>query len=242
MLPNIFHYNHERYLAAFKDLPAFGTHQWVIGAIAPEKDFTGVLRKTSYQSIVVACAILILCILLVSGLVSRVIHSLGKITKEIKQIKDFNLKETPLIQSRVTEISYIADALQSMKHGLRSFQKYVPAALVRQLIKLGAAAEVGGEKKYLALLFTDIKDFTTISEHSRPDQLALQVGEYFDAMSNIIIQNRGTIDKYICDAIMAFWGAPLPETEPCQQVAKTAIESVRRLTELNARWKLAGRP
>src|SRR3990167_996157 len=129
-----------------------------------------------------------------------------------------------------------------MKQSLRSFQKYVPAALVRQLIKLGTAAEVGGEKKSMAFLFSDIRDFTTISERLNPSDLAKYICDYFDALSSIIIANRGTIDKYIGDAIMAFWGAPLPEADPCRQAAKSALECVRRLENLNEKWQLEGRP
>ncbi|OGT52491.1 MAG: hypothetical protein A3E84_03175 [Gammaproteobacteria bacterium RIFCSPHIGHO2_12_FULL_42_13] len=238
----IFYHDNARYLAAYRALPPFGSHQWFIGAIAPEKDFTGALRKRYFTAMSYAIIILILCLFIVSKLVSRVIQSLNKITQEIKQIKQFELENSVPIVSRITEISYIGEALYAMKQSLRSFQKYVPAALVRQLIKLGTAAEVGGEKKSMAFLFSDIRDFTTISERLNPSDLAKYICDYFDALSSIIIANRGTIDKYIGDAIMAFWGAPLPEADPCRQAAKSALECVRRLENLNEKWQLEGRP
>src|SRR3990167_4752372 len=237
-----FHYKGESYLAAFRALPPFGNQRWFIGAVAPESDFTGVVRKLFTASIVFALVILIICVVIVSILVSRVTQSLDKITQEIKRIKQFELDDKIAIRSRVKEISYIAEALSAMKQSLRSFQKYVPSALVRQLIKLGTAAEIGGEKKTLAILFSDVRDFTAISEHMDPDQLAQHICAYFDALSSIIVANRGTIDKYIGDSIMAFWGAPLPESAPCQQAAKTAVECVQRLKMLNAQWRSKGKP
>src|SRR5262249_16466960 len=140
------------------------------------------------------------------------------------------------------EISYIATALYLMKKGLRSFQKYVPAVLVRQLIESGEDARIGGIKKPIAILFSDIMNFTSITEKTNPELLTQYLCEYFDELSRIILFQRGTIDKYIGDAIMAFWGAPMPEEEPCQKAAKAALLCFKRLNELNLKWESEGRP
>src|SRR3990167_5726725 len=110
----IYHYHGERYLAAFRPLPPFGVHQWIIGAVSPEKDFTSTLHKMYITSMLIAFVILIVCIFIVSGLVSRVIQSLGKITQEIKRIKQ-DRKSTRLNSSH-SQISYAVFCLKKKKN------------------------------------------------------------------------------------------------------------------------------
>ena len=125
-----------------------------------------------------------------------------------------------------------------MKKGLRSFKKYVPADLVRQLIDLEKEAVLGGEKRTITILFSDIADFTTISEQLSAEALVEVLGVYFHEMSSIILQNGGTIDKYIGDAIMAFWGAPVPQTNHASLACMSALKCQDYLDRLAA----AGKP
>jgi len=97
-------------------------------------------------------------------------------------------------------------------------------------------------KKTIAILFSDIKNFTSIAEEMDPDQLTHLICEYFDELSKIIISNKGTIDKFIGDSIMAFWGAPLSEEKPCFHAAKSALISLHYLEILNAKWQSEGKP
>ncbi len=237
-----FQYNEEKYLATYQPLSNFGNEQWIIGIVAPVNDFISDLSKTHIITLIINLAILIFGITAVSMLTARVVRPLKKITKEIEKIKNFDLAGNEKIVSRLKEISYISDALYSMKKGLRIFQRYIPATLVRQLIETGDDARVGGVKKPLAILFSDIKDFTTIAEEIDPDELTPHICEYFDALSQIIVLNNGTIDKYIGDAIMAFWGAPQPIDQPAFYAAKAALRCIACSTLLNKQWKAKGKP
>lgn len=237
-----FEYNHNIYLATYRPASHYGSYDWLIGAIVPVNDLIGPLRKTQIITALVSLGILIIGISLVSGLISAVVRPLRKITDEIEKIQHFDLTETPPIHSRIKEISSMANALYAMKNGLRSFQKYVPSALVRQLVESGEDARIGGVTKTIAILFSDISNFTTITEQTEPKLLTRHLCDYFDELSTQIIAARGTIDKYIGDAIMAFWGAPLPEEQSAQQAAIAAINCVKRLRELNTQWALEGKP
>jgi adenylate cyclase len=237
-----YHYDHADYLASFAPLSRFGSQEWLIGAVVPMNDFIGQVRKTHLTTLLLCVGILLIGILIVVNLVRRVVKPLKKITAEIKKIKNFELEGNKKIRSRIKEVTYMADALYSMKKGLRTFQKYVPASLVRQLIESGEDVRVGGVKKPLVILFTDIQNFTTISEQEEPDQLTRHICEYFDELSKIITASNGTIDKYIGDAIMAFWGAPLPVETPCHKAAEAALRCIQRSTELNMQWQQSGKP
>ncbi|MEO8965854.1 MAG: adenylate/guanylate cyclase domain-containing protein [Gammaproteobacteria bacterium] len=238
----IFRYANESYLASYQTLIHFGKHVWFIGAIVPQEDFIGEVRKTHFLTLLLSLLILILGVAAVSNLVTRVVKPLKKITEEIDHIKNFDLDNDPKIHSQIKEINYIADALNAMKKGLRSFQKYVPSTLVRQLIETGEVARIGGTKKPLVIFFSDIKDFSSLTEHVDPDSLSLHLCQYFEELTSIIVTNRGTIDKYIGDSLMAFWGAPLPETDPAKLAARAALRCIKRLRVLNNQWELEGKP
>jgi adenylate cyclase len=99
----------------------------------------------------------------------------------------------------------------------------------------------GGESKELTVLFSDIRGFTTISEALTPDELVRLLNEYLGAMTEILFSTNGTLDKYIGDAIMAFWGSPYPQADHAYQGCLCALEMVRGLAQLNAKWAAEGR-
>lgn len=232
-----FKVNGENYLATYKPMPMVGNpNTWLIAIVVPDEDFVGALKHTIILILLIGLAIIALGILLVSRLVTVLVRPMKKLVKETEKIKNFNLAGDVVIQSRIKEVIQLGDSLHDMKKGLRLFQKYVPSALVRQLIEAGEDAKVGGTKKQLVALFSDIESFTTIAESTEPNKLMIQIVEYLDALSKIITQEKGTIDKYIGDSIMAFWGAPLPEDQPAYHAAKTALLCQKRLLELNNNW------
>jgi adenylate cyclase len=140
------------------------------------------------------------------------------------------------------EIDQLGNAMEEMKSGLRSFQKYVPAQLVRALLASGQEAQLGGERKRITLYFSDIVGFTTIAESLRSDVLAKLLAEYLDLMTREMIAQGATIDKYIGDAIMAFWGAPHPLTDQALNARRTALANREALVGLGDRWLADGLP
>ncbi len=238
----VFYSNKQEFFATYRPLSTFGQEHWMLGIVIPSNDFINDLRKTNLITIFINLGILIFGITVVSILTSRVVRPLKKITSEIVKIKNFNLKNNKRIQSHIKEIGYIADALYSMKKTLRIFQRYIPAALVRQLIQTGEDARIGGVKIPLAILFSDIRDFTSIAEKINPEELTPHICHYFDALTQIIVLNNGTIDKYIGDAIMAFWGAPQQIDQPAVPAAKAALRCIQRSNQLNKQWQAEGKP
>ena len=98
----------------------------------------------------------------------------------------------------------------------------------------------GGEVKDLTVMFSDIRDFTTLSEGLTPNELVLLLNEYLGAMTDILFQNLGTLDKYIGDAIMAFWGSPYPQQDHAYRACLCALQMVDRLDALNRNWTAQG--
>jgi adenylate cyclase len=100
----------------------------------------------------------------------------------------------------------------------------------------------GGETRDLTVMFSDIRGFTTISEGLSADELVRLLNEYLGAMTDILFANLGTLDKYIGDAIMAFWGSPYPQTDHALCACKCALQMSRALVKLNEKWKQEDRP
>ena len=160
---------------------------------------------------------------------------------ETEKIKNFDLKDKVEIKASLVELEKLIRAIADMKMGLQSFQKYVPSDLVRQLIETQQEARIGGKLKELTVFFSDIADFTSITEDLPPNELTHQLSEYFDQVTKIILAHRGTVDKYIGDAVMAFWGAPYDLEDHALLACKAALRCQREIKILSARWKSEGR-
>lgn len=226
-------FNGEKYLATYLAIPPFTPHRWIVGVVAPQKDFIAELLDANLLILILGLIILLVGIVLMSMLVDRVVISLKKLVSETERIKKFDLHETPPIRSQIKEVFYLAGAISSMKKGLRAFQRYVPPDVVRNAIQQDQEADVGGEKKSLAIFFSDIENFTIMAEHTDPNQLMHQMCEYLNELTRIIIQNEGTIDKFIGDSVMAFWGAPDPVTHECEKAGRAALQCQKRLKSLS---------
>ena len=118
----------------------------------------------------------------------------------------------------------------------RAFSRYVSPDVVGELIANPAKLELGGEVRDLTLMFCDVRNFTTISERLSAAELTRFINELLTPLSEIVLKHRGTIDKYIGDAIMAFWNAPLDEPGHAVQACRSALEIAVRMEELNRQW------
>jgi adenylate cyclase len=230
------------YVGSFRHLGREGGPDWTICMLLPEEEVFGDVRRMARLM-----ALLGLGGVLVAGALSvvlsrRVARSLGSIARETREIGRFELGANQPVQSRIREINTLATAVEEMKTGLRSFQKYVPTDLVRLLLESGQEAELGGTRRELTVYFSDIVGFTSISEQLPPDTLVELLSRYLDDMTAEILQSGGTVDKYIGDAIMAFWGAPRPHDAQAIAACRTALANQARLSELRAEWKRAGLP
>ncbi len=136
----------------------------------------------------------------------------------------------------ITIFKYMRE--ENEKKFIRSaFDKYVSPAVVDSMLKDPKKLKLGGEKIDLSILFSDIRGFTELSEKVDVKQLTSFLNEYLGAMTEILQANQGTLDKYIGDAVMGFWGAPVENTNHAMCAVKTAIEMVAKLDELNKSFK-----
>ncbi|MEN2985935.1 MAG: adenylate/guanylate cyclase domain-containing protein [Thermodesulfovibrionaceae bacterium] len=103
-------------------------------------------------------------------------------------------------------------------------------------------AKLGGERRDVTVLFSDIRGFTALSEKIQPENVIELLNEYFAAMTEVIFKWEGTLDKFIGDAIMVFWGAPLPQPDHAERAVRCAIEMSQKLRELCKKWSYENKP
>ncbi|HII71301.1 TPA: adenylate/guanylate cyclase domain-containing protein [Candidatus Woesearchaeota archaeon] len=125
---------------------------------------------------------------------------------------------------------------------LGAFEKYVSPKIIQQVMKDPKALNLGGEKRTITVFFSDIRGFTTLSEGLTPEQLVHLLNEYLSAMTQIIMKHDGVVDKYMGDAIMAFWNAPMDQKDHALLAARASFDMEKKLKELQAKWKKDGIP
>jgi adenylate cyclase len=152
---------------------------------------------------------------------------------------------TPVIQIGATFtliIAYRVMTEQKEKRYIRNtFSKFVSKSVVDDLLKHPDKLKLGGEKKILTVMFSDIRSFTTLSESMTPEELVEQLNQYLQAMTEIVIKYDGTLDKYVGDEIMAFWGAPIPMEDHALRACRCAIEQMDVLAAMNKEWQAQGK-
>lgn len=129
------------------------------------------------------------------------------------------------------------------KRELKStFSKYVSPSVVDELLKDAKNLQLGGKKEHMTVFFSDVRGFTTISEKLKPEELSRVLNLYLTPMTEIVFQNSGTLDKYMGDAIMAFFGAPIKSPQHAKEACRCALLSIQKLYELQKQFAQEGLP
>ncbi len=229
----------------------FGSHRkisggnvpaWSVASIVPREEIMGLVDRNNMETLGIGLAALFL-ILLASAWVSGLIADpLRRIARQTESIGRFELDSPDLGHSMIKEVDQLMDATDGMKRGLRSFAKYVPSDVVRDILTSGGEAEIGGRRACLTFLFSDIVGFSSIAERMPAEPLVEQLSEYLGEMDRQIRREQGTVDKFLGDGIMAFWGAPAPNAEHALAACRAALLCQERLAGLRESWKAEGKP
>ena len=230
------------YMGGFRHLGRPGGPNWIIGMLLPEDEIFGDVQRMAELMIYLGLGGVLVAGALSGLLSTSVAGYLGAIANETRKIGQFRLDPKPPLQSRIREISTLATAVEEMKTSLRSFQKYVPADLVRMLLESGEEAKLGGARTEITVYFSDIVGFTSVSEALTPETLVDMLARYLDEMTGEILRYGGTVDKFIGDAIMAFWGAPQPFEQDALAACRAALANRARLETLRQVWAKANLP
>ena len=214
------------FVSAFEVPQPNGARLKVYVAVAYEP-LIGPIVSTLYRALAAAVAILAVFTGIAVWLGRRIDAQMLALAAEMEQVTQFRLDSRPVSRSRLKEITLLREGLEKMKAGLRSFQRYVPTDLVRELLSLGQEARIGGESRPLAVMFCDLAGFTNRAESLSPAGATALLADYFQLVERVVTAHHGTVDKYLGDGVMAFWGAPRALPARSQDACAAALAIVR---------------
>jgi class 3 adenylate cyclase len=217
---------------------------WRLLIITPKKDFIGPLQDTNDSILWLLAAVIPIQLILIIRFARRIAQGIEIMSGDIHEIRSMELA-TPLrpnFTPHVREIAELQEGIGLLRSALRSFAQYIPVGVVRHLIESSRPLELGVEKRRLTLLFSDLENFSGVAEKLTPDELLEQLSATFSCITNIVAEELGTVDKFIGDAVMAFWGAPteIPNHALCG--CKAALRIASDIRTLNQAWQEQGRP
>ena len=204
---------------------------WSLVTVVPESEFLGPVQMTIRNLLIGLAVLIVFAGLLSAWLAQRLIAApLIKVVNEIRHVERFDLDKVERHPSRLAEIENLSGAIGDMAQGLAAFRKYIPADLVKRLISDGNGARLGGAVRTMSVMFVDLAGFTGMSERLG-DRIIPLLSRYFDCVAVQIQNQNGTIDKFIGDAVMAFWGAPSPNPDHAVDCCRAALACRRAMEE-----------
>jgi adenylate cyclase len=242
------------YLVMYNYKRFSGDIDWIVGIFLPNAMFFPPSNE-QYLMVPIASAIVLIlatvCSIVITKWISRPLKKIAQQMLMIAEL-DFSVsddassihhEDEKLFGNRqLKEVQYLESAMNSMKSALRSFSKYVPLDIVTLLVKMKREAVMGVDELDITVFFSDIVDFTSLSESVDPKVLVQLMSEYLGEMTAVIGESSGVVDKYIGDSVMAFWNAPISQKDHPTIACSAALKCHMKLQELNIGWKAKGYP
>ena len=220
------------YYVVFRRIDGYGAGAWYLGYHVPQS-WLQALLATINSAIAFAAILLAVALLLALWLGRAIANPIRALANNARRIAGLDLDTPPIAGSRLTEIDMAAEAQGAMRNGLLWLRNYIPRSLAPVLMQSGDA--IVSAERDIVVLFTDIVGFSGIAEGRPADQLAGMLNRHFALLGAAIEAEGGTIDKYIGDSVMAFWGAPLDQQDRAARAVRAAIAIARSLHADNAR-------
>jgi adenylate cyclase len=230
------------YAAAFQTISQSGPAHLRVAVVAPVDEFFAHILSERTRLFVAALAFVGFMIPIVYFIGSMLSRSLRALSEETDRIQRFEPSIAPPVRSAIREIDDLGRSVATMRTVAETFSRFVPRRLVEKLIETGTPLQLGGARRQVTLLFSDIVNFTEITEKADPTRVMQYTSRYFAAMSREIMSHSGTVDKFIGDAIMAIWNAPADDPDHAANACAAALAFQRANECLNAEFAQEGWP
>ena len=231
------------HLALLSPIPLKAHGDWKVLVIAPRSDFLSDIVSNIGRITILGVVLLGLQVLMVWWLSRKIAGPLEALALQVDAIERLEINDAyPLQRSSFTEIDRLAQSVSRMSKALKAFAAFVPIDLVRGLMKSEKGLETGGHSRFITIMFTDLEAFSALSENRPSHELLQQVSRYLGTASRIIGEEFGTVDKFIGDAVMAFWGAPNELEDHAWRACVAAVRIQQEMDAMNAEWKKADLP
>jgi adenylate cyclase len=230
------------HVAAFRELPNAGRANLRLAVVAPIDEFFANILSERRWLIVATLGFVGAMIPIVFFIGSLLSRSLQSLAVETDRIQRFEPSAAPPVRSTIREIDELGRSVSTMRTVAETFSRFVPRRLVEQLIETGTPLQLGGTRREVTLFFSDIVNFTELTEKADPASVMQYTSRYFAAVSEEIMRHHGTVDKFIGDAIMAIWNAPADDPDHAINACAGALAFLRANDRVNAEFQWEGWP
>ncbi|WP_283843127.1 cache domain-containing protein [Bradyrhizobium sp. 2S1] len=229
-------------VAAFHRIETAGTANIRLAVVVPLDEFFAQIISERRALFAIALGFVAAMLPFAFWLGSLLARSLRELARQTDEIQRFQLADRPRMRSAIGELDELGRSVFTMRTVVRNFSSFIPQPIVRQLMASGASLQLGGVRREVTVLFTDVADFTAKTEKADPSQVMIFTSRYFAAMSEAIMKHHGTIDKFIGDAVMALWNAPDQDLDHAIHACEAVLDCLQRNAELNRAFRSEGWP
>jgi len=201
---------------------------------APLEEVLGPAYNELFQGLAVAAGVVVLVIVLALVLAGIITQSLNQLTTSAYRLQELDFQTKIDVSSRVREISALSGAMNRARDAIFTFSLYVPKELVRKGIESGEFSRRVAARQEVTALFTDIYNFTAISEQYSPEEVVIMLSEYFDLLNVAVNSHDGTIIQFLGDSIFAMWNAPIADDGHAEKACRAALAMQQALENFNA--------
>ncbi|MDP2331121.1 MAG: adenylate/guanylate cyclase domain-containing protein [Reyranella sp.] len=230
----------EDYVASLTTLPPDFGKRWQLFVVTPLADFTEAFQEHNKRLFLFGLVAIVLQILIIYFLSTVISAPLEKLARKVVRIQDLEGENLPPLDSPIREVAVLSRAIDTLDAAVKSFAAFVPVGLVKQLLESDQKLELGGHSRFLTIFFSDLEAFSSLSEEVPSQELLLRVSAYLAVVTKAVNEESGTIDKFIGDGVMAFWGAPALLDDHAARACFAALRIRKGMDGLNARWQEDG--
>jgi len=231
----------ERYVFIYQQMPGFGARPLTVGAYFRRAEFGEEVERMVF-GFMVGLVALIASLLAAVYIGRKIVQPIAQFSNATSSVRNLDLAQVKdLPGSYFRELNDQSASFNSMLHALRWFELYIPKRVVEHLIQRGDARKTISDSRNMTVMFTDMVDFSHISEGMSAHQVAKLVNHHFTLIGGCIDAEHGTVDKYIGDSVMAFWGAPEKQKHRADRACRAAMAIGGAIREDNARRKELGK-
>ena len=232
-------------LLAYAMTSSAGNSSWTAVNVTDKQTIFDPLNKALFQLLILQLSTLLITSVAIYFVCRQLTRPLNQIIARIQALSDLNIslsKKYIIQKAWICEINNVSLATNRLTRAIESFSRYLPNEVVRSLLLNERRAELGGTSQNVVVMFTDIENFTSYTESVQTQDLFRYLNEYFTELTNHVIANKGTIDKYIGDSLMVMWGMPTPLTNPCELACETAVAVRNASNRLRDEWAQQNAP
>src|SRR5215470_11303423 len=208
--------------------------------LAAQEDFAKDVRRLHFTGLILAtlASAAFLPVVWIFG--NGMSRALKRITAEAVKLQKLDEPDPSSVPSRIKELHELGSAMKLAQRAIWSFAHFVPRELVQRVVDNSISTELGGAREEITVVFTDVRDFTTIAESADPDVLMHQTSRYFSVLTEAFLAEGGTIDKFIGDAVMVFWNAPNSQPDHVERACRAALAGKAAGEKLNSQFESEG--